>query len=356
MQSRSLYHKIFSDLIPPPQFLEMPSVGLDISDTVIRFAELKRKNQHFELGIFGAEQLPPDVISEGYVKDKDVLVKALTTIRKKHNLRFVNASLPEEKSYLFTTTIPYMDVADIRDALRYKIEENVPVHLSDAVFDYLFIRQPQPGDTEIELGVAVIHTKVVTSYLEALHAAGLVPLELRIESQAIAQAVVPRGDMDTYILVTVRETKTVVAIVSQGSIRYSSTISVGGKSLASSLQKSFATDEAGTKKIREGKESKESNEMFMSLVNAGSVVRDEIKKLFTYLENHGNDKQEVKHIVVCGSDALLGLDEYLTRSLDLPVKVANVWTNILSLDKYVPPITNRESLDYASALGLALPL
>jgi hypothetical protein len=57
--------------------------------------------------------------------------------------------------------------------------------------------------------------------------------------------------------------------------------------------------------------------------------------------------------LLSGSDVLLGLDEYLTRSLDIPVKVANVWTNILSLDKYVPPINNRESLDYASALGLA---
>jgi type IV pilus assembly protein PilM len=174
------------------------------------------------------ETIPDDVIEEGYVKNKEALTAALSSLQKKHGLRFVNASLPEEKAYLFKTQIPYMDVADIRNALRFKIEENVPVPLADAVFDYRFVKEPQKGDTQIDIGVAVIHAKVVSSYLDVIHAAGLVPLEFRIESQAIAQAVIPHGSKDTGILVAVRETKTVMAIISHGVIQYSTTVAVGG--------------------------------------------------------------------------------------------------------------------------------
>jgi Tfp pilus assembly PilM family ATPase len=58
MQSRSLYHKIFSDLIPPPRYLEMPSVGLDISDNSVRFVELKRNGQQLSLANSVWKQFP----------------------------------------------------------------------------------------------------------------------------------------------------------------------------------------------------------------------------------------------------------------------------------------------------------
>jgi type IV pilus assembly protein PilM len=354
-QSRSIFHRLFSDILPPPRFLEMPAVGLDISDEAVRFVALERKGSSFKVAAFGTEQLPKDVIEEGYVKNKDALVKALKAIKDKHGLRFVISSLPEEKAYLFKTQIPNMNVADIRGALRFKLEENVPVPLADAVFDYRFIKEPKPKDTHIDLAVAVIHIKVVESYLDVLNAAGLTPLEMRIESQAIAHAVIPKGDEDTHIILAVKETKTILTIVSKGVIQYSSTLTIGGQSLAASIKKNFAVDDDVAAKIRQGKEVRESNEMFQSLVNATSVVRDEIQKLFAYWDSREEVHGPIKSVIICGSDALLGFDDYLTRSLQVPVKIANVWTNILSVDTYIPQISYRESLDYASALGLALP-
>jgi type IV pilus assembly protein PilM len=348
-------HRLFSDLFPPPRYLTMPAVGLDISDTVVRFAELKKRKTGYELGQFGEEKLAENVIEEGYVKDKEALTKALKNIKAKYKLHFVRASLPEEKAYLFRTQIPYMDYADIRGAVYYKLEENVPVPLADAVFDYRFIREPKRGDAVIDLSVTVIHQKVVNSYLEVLKDAGLVPTEMRIESQAITHVAVPESNTDTCIVVAVREAKTVFALVSNDVIHFSSTVAIGGVSIGDSISKNFSIGAEETKKIRQGKEVKESNEMFLSLVNAASVVRDEIQKLFAYWDSRDGEKQPIKSIIICGSDALLGLDEYLARSLEVPVRIANVWTNIAKMKDYVPPITNRDSLDYASALGLALP-
>lgn len=196
--SSSSFKKLFSAVFPPPRFLEMPSVGFDISDEVIRFAELKRSGSHYDIGIFGAEPLPKDIIEEGYIKDKEGFAKVLGSLRKKHNLTFIKASLPDEKAYLFKTQIPVMDEMDIRGAIQYKIEENVPLSLKDAVFDYRIISRSQKADDgslHMDVGVTVMHAKVVTNYINAFHAAGLIPLELRTEAQAIAHTIIAGRDI-----------------------------------------------------------------------------------------------------------------------------------------------------------------
>lgn len=351
-------NNLFFRLFPPPKFLTMPAVGLDISDKVVRFAGLRAGAYGLELSIFGEVPLPAGAIEEGFIKNKDAVVGALKTLRQKYNLRYVNVSLPEEKAYLFSIELPAMELKDIRSALSFKIEENVPVKLVDAVFDYYFTAPPQRGEP-LNLGVAVTHTKVVQSYMDVIVEAGLHALSLQVESQAVARVAIPKQqhfpEQSAHIVITVRDTKTVFAIVTSDTIRFSSTLAIGGQAIAQSIEKSFAVDSTEAENIRKGKEHRERDEIFFSLINAASVIRDEVGRLLTYWEGHGDPvARKISDIALTGSDALLGLNDYLSRSFDVSVRVANVWQNIQSLETMVPPMTYRESLDYAPALGLAL--
>ncbi len=348
----------FPDLFPAPHFLEMPYVGLDISDQVIRFVELKRVGAQFQLGRYGKEPLPKDVIEEGYVKDKVQFAEILTRIQQKYNLDFIKASLPEEKSYLFKIDLPMMPEADIRGALQFKIEENVPISLADAIYDYRILKNPEPGDKTLKVSVTVVHTKMVQSYLDAFKTAGLTAIELQVESQAFSHAAIPHDADETYILISMRENRTVLAIVSQQEVQFTSTLAIGGDTIASSIGKNLNVDAAEVEKIREGKEVRQSNEMFLSLVNAASALRDEVQKLLAYWDNHSQEhglNRTIEKIIISGSDAMLGLDDYLSRSLDMKAALADPWVNVLSIKNYIPPLTLREALDYLPALGLALP-
>jgi type IV pilus assembly protein PilM len=336
----------------------MPSVGIDISDEIVRYAELKRTGAQFSVGLTGEQAIPKDVVLEGYINDKAQLIEILKQIQKKHNLHFVKASLPEEKSYLFKTEIPMMNFSDIRGALRFKIEENVPLSLADAVYDHRILRKPQPGDKTIFVSVTVVHSKVIQSYLEVFRSANLEPMELQIESQAITHAAVPRDAMETYIVIAMREHRTILSIVSGGEVQFTSTLHVGGDVVASSLQKNLNIGIEEVDRIRKGKEVRDSNEMFVSLVSAASALRDEVQKLISYWENHSREhgyNRDIQKIYISGSDAMLGLDDYLSRSLDIKTEITNPWVNILEVKDYIPPISMREALDYLPVLGLALP-
>jgi len=358
MSSAQKHHKTqLLDFFPPPQFLLMSSVGVDLSDEAVRFLQLKPRGSYVELGMFGEQKIPRGLIEEGYIKDKRGLIDVLKNFQQSHGFKFIKASLPEEKAYLFRTSVPMMDEGDIHDALQFKIEENVPVGLRDAVYDYRFLKKPESHDKELHLNVTVMHIKVVSSYLEVFAAAGFTPLKLHVESQAVARSIIGTNEPGTFIIVALRETKTILAIVSDAEVQFTSTIPIGGRSIIEAIKKNFSVNEDEAEKIRSGKELKESTEMFLSLVSAATALRDEIQKLYAYWDSRSGEigrGQNIQEVRLAGADALLGLDHYLGRSLNVPVSIADPWKNVYTSHDGIPPLTRRESLDFVSAIGLSL--
>lgn len=350
MKTASPRHNLFLELFPTPRFLEMAAIGLDISDEKVRFAELKRRHGRLELGAYGETALAQGIVEDGFIRDKEALSKALSSLRVKHGLCFANVSLPEEKSYFFKIELPAVDDADLRDAVAFHIEENVPIALKDSVYDQAALRRT---DSKVEAGVTVLHRNVTSSYLESVRGAGLEPVSLQVESHALARALVPSDFRDPCIVAMLRAGKTVIAIVFDGHVQFTSTIPIGGEAIVAAIGKEL--DESA-EAVRGTKESRDSNRMFMALVNAASTLRDEVQKLIGYWAKHDDGSgAPIRKIFLAGKDVSLGLDAYLGRSLAVPCVVANPWANVAPLGSYLPPMTLEESLEYAAAIGLALP-
>ncbi len=63
----------------------------------------------------------------------------------------------------------------------------------------------------------------------------------------------------------------------------------------------------------------------------------------------------LERVILCGGEANVpGLSSYLASALEAEIEIANPWVNINSLTSYVPEITSKHALRYATALGLAL--
>ena len=359
-----LRQRLFHEFFPPPKFLEMPAVGLTISDDAISALELVRHKGVFAVGRFGRRVLSPGSISGGYVNDKNALVGELRALKNELKLDFVNASLSEEKAYLFKTKIPRVPRKEIRGVLEFKLEENVPIPVTDAIFDYTVITQAghDTGD-HVDVGVTVLPTKVVETYGELLSAADIVPLSFEIEAQAISRAVIAKGDRSTYLLVNFGESKTGLFIVSDEVVHFTSTVAIGGMHITSAIAKylSISMEEARTLKYEHAAlRNKKNMDLFLSLMNVIAALKDEINKLSIYWHTHqdfgGESGKKIDKIILCGRDAgLTGFSEYLSLALQSTVEVGNVWRNTFSLDDYIPPLVFDESLDYAAAVGLALP-
>jgi type IV pilus assembly protein PilM len=355
-------HKgFFFKLFPPPHFLMMPSFGLNISDHSIRVLELIH-GPKTKLGRFGSEPIPEGVIKNGTINNREALKEVLRSVKKKYDISFVRSSLPEEKAYSFKLQIPNsLDEDQIRSNIEFKLEDSVPLSVKESLFDYNIIPESSTKN-HVGVGVSVLPQKVVADHTDLLHEAGLIPISFEVEAESIARAVIKEGDLGTYMIVDYGRTRTSFSVVSRGVVRYTSTADIGGELLEDIVKKNTGVSTEEVQKLKNEKglvQDVEYPELYMSLANIVSVLKDEINKRYIFWHTHKEDDGEMKEkiqkiILVGGNSNLFGLDDYLSSGLKVKVERANVWSNISFDDDVIPPISFGDSLSYASAIGLSL--
>lgn len=349
---------------PPPRFLGMPAVGLDISDSSVKFVELVNRPYGKELGMFAERDVPEGVVVNGEIADTERLARVLAGIRRDFNLEFVRVSLPEEKGYVFQTKVARETPLDqVRNIIEFSLEENVPLSLAESVFDYEVVRSSSnAANNQIDVNVSVYPRKIVELYTTSIRHAGLVPLSFEVEAHAVTRAVVRDGDLGTYLIVDIGRARTGLAIVSGGALAFSSTLDVGGDALTIAIEKyaRVSSEKAEVMKNDRGLlRQRGDQELYASLVATVSALRDEINRHYIYWQGrkgpNGASSPKIQKIILCGGNAnLAGLPEYLSSSLRVPAERANVWVNAAPFEEAVPEIGYHQSLSYATAIGLAL--
>lgn len=353
-----------SRVLPPPRFLTLPAVGVDISDSSMKYVALEgsaRTDATHSLRLWGDITIPDGAVHRGEVNDIEKLTGALREFREKTGASFVRVSLPEERAYLFETQIKRdVPAGEVRNTLEFRLEENVPIPPREVFFDYEVLPQHN-GERTAQVVVVAYARDTIVKYHEACVAAGLVPLSFEVEAQAMARASVSRDQAGTVMVVDFGKTRTGVGIVTNGVLMYTSTIDIGGANLSVAMRKVLGErpeDELTTIKNTQGLiRGVDDVRVHDAVLSAVSVIKDELAARMQYwhAKETPHETRRIAKVVLCGGSVnLKGLPEYLRETLGVPAERANVWTNVFSLDTTVPPIEKRFSYGYATAIGLAL--
>lgn len=356
--ARSSFYKLF----PVPEFLEMPAVGIDISDSSVRFAELSETRKGLVLGNYGERSIPEGAVISGEVKNKEALKKVFSELSTDLKNHFVVVALPEEQAYLLELNIATEQKSQVRGLLELQLEENVPIPPAEVVFDYDIAPERHMHKGAMQVAVSAVQRSLVDSYSEIFQGTGLTPVAFEVEPESIARAVIPAGDKGTYMITDFGRTRTGISIVSEGAVSFTSTVAIGGYSLTKAIAKelNLSLEEAEKIKRENGFVRTEENEkLFAVLMSTVSILRDELIRHYNYWHAHpnvyGERRDPVSKVILCGGDSNLnGFTEFLAMGLHAPVELANVMQNVNSFDQYVPEIAFSDSLRYATAVGLAL--
>jgi type IV pilus assembly protein PilM len=351
-------------VIPPPSYITLPCVGLDISDTSLKyvaFTPTMRDSQKREIKQWGDLPIPSGIVSRGEVLDSKKLVAVLKEFKEKTGAEFVRVSLPEERAYLFETDIKHnTPYKELRGLLEFRLEENVPIPSRDVFFDYSIL-PVVPGAKVTTVSVVAYAKQTIQSYYDACVEAGLRPVSFEVEAQAMARAVVPRHASGATMVVDFGKTRSGIGIVHKGALLYTSTIDMGGDQLSLTLRKVVGDKtEAELTHIKNTQglvRAVESSEIRDALIQTVSVIRDELVTRMQYWHTRTghDDARRITSIILCGGSAnLKGIPEYFTETLGIQTVRGNVWENVFSLTDTVPPIDRPHSFGYAAAIGLAL--
>ncbi len=353
-----------SKIVPPPSYIALPSIGVDISDTSLKYVSFLpslRPEKMKVLNLWGDINIPESVLQRGEIKDSKTLTSVLAEFKDKTKAEFIRVSLPEERAYIFETEIKKnVPVKEIHSLLEFRLEENVPISAREAIFDYEIIASDDKNQTA-KVVVAAYQRETIMQYYEVCRAAALTPLSFEVEAQAMGRAVIPTNMTDTVMLIDFGKTRTGVGILNNGTLLYTSTIDIGGGQLSQVLRKTLgdvAESELTAIKNTSGLiRGVEDTRVYESLISIISVIKDEIASRMQYwhLKDSNRNSRRIKKIILCGGSVnLKGLPEYLTESLGVSCVRADVWGNAFRTDLVVPPFEKRYSYGYATAIGLAL--
>jgi Tfp pilus assembly PilM family ATPase len=305
----------------------MANSGITITDKSLKFAQFKKSSRNLELLHFIDIPFSKGAVTAGFINDTEEVKKALVYLKDLHHIQYIKATLPEERAYVYTTEIDKVPYKDLRDAIAFTIEENAPVTLDKSIFDFDIVG-PTTGP-KLKVAVTVVTYKGTALYTEIFESAGLSPISFEIESQAIARAIIPKGDTRTQLLINLSSEKTGLYIVEDEIVHFTSTIPFGAR---------------------------EVDGAFPDVHD----LKSEIRKIFAFwntrLDSHGVPVRKIEKILFVGEDATK--EDFVSEimsDISIEYSLANVWINALSFEERVPNIPFKESMGCAAAIGLSLP-
>lgn len=344
-----------------PQFLKLQTYAFDISDFSYKFLSLKDSDDGIEVADFGEGEIPKGIIQNGEIKNNEKLLEILRDIIAKHNIKYVAISLPDEKGFVrfLKLSASIIKKEEIGDALSLQLEEHVPFVPSEAIFDYSLLREEKD---HFDVVLRAIPRALVESYCSIFKEAGATPILIEQELSAITRAIVPDDSNELSMIIDWGKSRTSFALVDQGIVSFSSTISVGGSTLTDAIAKQLKITMLEAEQIKKTKahvafdaELLRSDEIMQAIIPLITVLREETKKYIQYWQTHSETSDGPKKIFLTGGDVFIpGFAEYLSKEVEVPVFLANSWTNIRFPKKYLPELTWHDSVRFSCAIGLCL--
>ena len=350
------------------RFIELPTIGIDISDRSLKYVKLTRRGG-FSIAPdeFAEIEIPERVMVGGEIKNVDTLadiLKGLCQKEKKLCRNFATVSLPEEKSYLRVIQIPKVGPAEVANAVRWEIESNVPLPLEDLIYDFEVVESPDTPPDHMDIMITAYPKDIIESYVGVFEKAGIGIYAFELECQAIVRATVPESKRNEgVILLDIGRMRSSITVFSGRAILFTTTLDVGGKGFEGSIAKSLAVNlaDALRVKIDMGLSRKKADEkVFEALKPAMDLLVNEMKRSIAYYNDHAvhlhGASREIGSVVLTGGDSnLLGLDTYLSSILKVPVSLGNPFVSLKYLfPGRVPPIPRNKSLAFSPAVGLAM--
>lgn len=351
-----LQKKIF-DLFPS-------SFGLDLSDLSIKVLRMESEGKLHRISGYSSAMLPVGSVIDGEIMKPEIVIDVMRKLMenptmKKMHTRKVMCSLPETKAFLRVIALPKMDQKEASEAIQWEIEANIPLTLDQVYYDWQILDNTLTAEEgKMNVLVVVVARSVVDQFVEVLEAAGLEVVGLETESIAQARSLLSEvEEKTTTLIVDIGDRRTSFLISVGNATCFTSSVPLSSQMITDSIAKDLriSFQEAEDIKIKQGLGSiaLRGPVLKAALPVLESIAGEIEKSISFYLENLRYSKS-IDSIVLCGGGAnMKGLLPYLSRRLNRDVVFGNPWVNV-HLGKHIPPIDRNHSVQYSTAIGLAL--
>lgn len=332
--------------------------GLDFGHYTLKAVELKRNGKGFSLIGFGAFPTPTNVLGSENDDQKNSLVKAIKSLAKDLNIKTkkVVISIPESFVSSRLIQVPYVDDAQLDEAIHWQAKQYIPVPLDEVNMSYRRIGESYTADgvKQWNIFLVAVSKLLIEYYVNILKRAGLEAIAIETQSAAIARSISKNGDKTSSLILDFGFETVTIAIIKNGELIYSQSVPTGSNSLTKALVQDFSLEYSQAEEYKKSyglDESQLDGRIYRALKPVVDAIISEITRAIDYFKVNSAENIPTKVILVGEGSYLPGFVIYLTQIVGLEVQIGNPWAGVKVDDPSKLPTL---SPSYAAALGLAM--
>ncbi len=306
-------------------------VGLDIGRDTIRAVEVMNATKARPTVVRYKEiALPEGAVTSGEVREIHTVSAALRRLWSTGGFksRDVVLGIGNQRVLARDLTVPRASITQIRESLRFQVQDMLPVPVSEALLDFYPISEGigEQGPVVNGLLIAAIKESVMAN-VTAVTQAGLKPVQVDLIPFALSRALI-RGNVaaGTVALIDIGASITHVVVATAGVPQFVRMIPVGGEDINRALvaRLELSPQQAEAVKRQRGfsmaAPSTEGERAAAEIIN--ETVTDLLNSLKNTLNYYANQRQSnlVQALILTGGGARLdGLAYALGDAMKVPV-------------------------------------
>jgi len=329
-------------------FTSSMSVGLDVGSQSIKLVGMQKHRDTGTLKTFGQVATPPGMVENGLINNPEEVGKELGKLAEQLKLKGskVVSALSGQQVYTRLMTLPAMRPSEMRTAALYQSTSFLPISIDDITADIYPVRQfDDPQGKMAEVFFVAARKTQAENLVKTCQIAGLKLTRLEIEPLALKTLYKPHLLKDKVsAVINIGAQRSYLSVFQKNTPVFIRSIGFGCSAFFQQIPQ-IAQNECRLEDL--SAEDVECQRLLRNLI-------DELIRSLDYFRLQ-NKEDSITNILLCGGCARLGgIEEYLSRELNIPVQLGSIDESI----KLPKNITEEQKddlrFDYPIALGLAL--
>ncbi|MBW3578291.1 MAG: type IV pilus assembly protein PilM [Actinobacteria bacterium] len=302
------------------------AIGLDIGTHAVHVAQVSRERGQPVTTNFGGVTLPRGAVREAEIVERDTVTAAVRQLWSDAGLREkrVHLGVSNQRVVVRQIDLPYMEERELRSALRFQVQEYIPIPVEEAELDFQRLEEftGEGGARMMRILLVAAQRESIGDHVAVVEGAGLRPVGVDLNAFAVLRAVVPDPETATgaEMVVDIGAGVTNIIVHERGIPRFVRILVLGGGDITDALGTSLgvSTEDAEATKMQAGLTGGDATAVQVIEDRVNQFV-DEVRGSLDYFLAQTGAAQVTRVMISGGGSKLPGLADRLSTALRVPV-------------------------------------
>jgi type IV pilus assembly protein PilM len=313
-------------------------IGLDVGSHAVRAAEMVLgRGDQATLNRFGQVALPLGAVRDGEVVDPPAVAAAIRRLWSEAGFkgREVIVGVANQRVIVRQADVPAMAEEDLRSALRFEVQELIPIPVDEAILDFQILEQFVGPDQEPMMRILLVaaQREMVRSLLAAVDGAGLSASLVDVVPFALIRALAGTDlgfggvESTSEAVVCVGGGVTTVVVHERGVPRFVRMLITGGNEITDAIASELHIDPDTAEDLKRRANPASADDLE---ARAGRIVVDkltpfveEVRGSIDYYRAQSSDGSIARILLTGGGSLVPGLGDRLRQVLHVPVETGH---------------------------------